>query len=178
MAATRRLSWARTPPKWNSNGPIVVEPPPTVADRGTSLTYPDSRIVLVGESLGAAVAVQVAFHVAARPPSRPAPLAPWLSLAATVARDYRCLQAQYFVKDRFDAAGPLVHYKGAIGILSAGNDEAVGAAQGRALATLSQSRGDSIYVEPPEAGHNSGTTLITDAQWTELLGTPPVPGGH
>ena len=133
-------------------------------------SYPNSPIVLVGESLGAGVAVQVAARMVT-PPLRLVLLTPFLSLAETAARVYRFLPVRHLVKDRFDSAGQLPGYRGTVAILVAGEDEVVGASQGRALAALSRLRGDTVYVELP-AGHNSWPALISDAQWTELLGSP------
>jgi hypothetical protein len=96
-----------------------------------------------------------------------------LSLAETAAHVYRFRPAQGLLRDRYDSARGLPRYAGTVAILVAGRDEVVGAAQGRALAELSQSRGETIYVELPDAGHNSWSALIADAQWTELLGVPP-----
>jgi alpha-beta hydrolase superfamily lysophospholipase len=145
-----------------------------------STDYRDSPIVLVGESLGTGVVAEVAAHQAARPPSRLVLLTPFLSLAETAARAFWYLPARYLVRDRFDSARHVSRYAGPVAILVAGKDEVVGAAQGRALAQLAQTRGEMVYVELPEAGHNSWSALIQDAQWTELLGMTPVksaPGG-
>jgi alpha-beta hydrolase superfamily lysophospholipase len=140
------------------------------------VAYPNSPIMLVGESLGAGVAVRIAAQMPMHPPSRVVLLMPFLSLAETAARVYPLLPVRYLVRDRFDSARRLPCYKGPVAILVAGRDEVVGAAQGRALAKLSRSRGETVYVELPEAGHNSWAALITDEQWSELLGIPPVCG--
>jgi uncharacterized protein len=140
----------------------------------TGIVYPNSPIMLVGESLGAAVAVQVATRTVALAPSRLVLLTPFLSLAETAARVYPFLPARYLLKDRFDSAVQLARYKGTVAILIAGEDEVVGPAQGRALAELSQSRGETVCVELPDAGHNSWNALISDTQWSELLGMSPV----
>jgi uncharacterized protein len=136
--------------------------------------YPTVPIVLVGESLGSGVAAQLAALESSPPPARLVLLVPFLSLAETAARVYPFLPARYLVKDQFDSAGALLRYPGPVAILAAEKDEVVGADQGRALARVARSRGQTVYVELAEAGHNSWTALITDAQWTALLGAPPV----
>ena len=140
-----------------------------------SRRYPDVPIWLVGESLGAGVSVQVAARQSARPPSRLVLLTPFMSLSETAARAYRFLPVRYLVKDRFDSAGQLQHFAGPVAILIAEQDEVVGAAQGRALAQVSRARGPTVSVEIAGAGHNSWSVLITDAQWTQLLGSPTAP---
>lgn len=145
-----------------------------------SADYLDLPILLVGESLGTGVVVEVAAHQATRPPSRLVLLTPFLSLAETAANAFWYLPARYLLRDRFDSAHHLARYRGPVAILVAGNDEVVGAAQGRALAQLARSRGETFYLELPEAGHNSWSAIILDAQWTELLGMPlekSTPGG-
>jgi uncharacterized protein len=138
--------------------------------------YPTGPVLLVGESLGSGVVVQVAVRAASRPPDRLILLTPFLSLAETAARAYPFLPGRYLVKDRFDSVGQLPRYRGPVSILVAANDEVVGADQGRSLAELARSRGETAYVELEEAGHNSWTALMTDALWTELLGFAAVSG--
>ncbi len=131
-------------------------------------------VLLVGESLGSGVAAQVAARPGSPPPERLVLLTPFLSLAETAARAYPLLPARLLVKDRFDSAGALSRYPGPVAILVAGKDEVVGADQGRALAEIARSRGETVYLELAEAGHNSWTALMSDAQWTALLGAPPL----
>jgi alpha-beta hydrolase superfamily lysophospholipase len=130
--------------------------------------YPRSPIVLVGESLGAAVAVQVAAR-ARTPPARLVLLTPFLSLAETAARAYPFLPVRHLLRDRFDSASQLARYPGPVAILVAGSDDVVGAAQGRSLASLARSRGETEFVEIPEAGHNNWPALMTATRWTALL---------
>jgi uncharacterized protein len=139
-----------------------------------SQQYVDLPVIVIGESLGSGVAVQVAAQPAGRPPSRLVLLTPFLSLAETAARAYWFLPARYLVLDRFDSAGQLPRYAGPVAILVAGQDEVVGAAQGRALAQLARSRGETHFLELAGASHNSWSEVIAEAQWTELLGMPPV----
>jgi len=155
----------------------------TLIDDGDALyerisqLYRDLPILLVGESLGGGVAVQVAANQSMRPPSRLVLLAPFLSLAETAARAYWFLPVRHLIKDRFDSAARLPRYSGPVAILVAEKDDVVGAAQGRALAQLSRLRGETVFIEIPEAGHNSWPALIKDEQWTELLGVSPIAGG-
>lgn len=132
-------------------------------------------VILVGESLGSGVAAQVAVRPGAPPPARLVLLTPFLSLAETAARAYPILPARHLVRDRFDSAGALPRYPGPVAILVAEKDAVVGADQGRALAEIARSRGETVYLEVAEAGHNSWTALMSDSQWTALLGAAPVP---
>lgn len=140
-------------------------------------SFPGAPILIVGESLGTGVAVQVATSQKGQRPSRLVLLTPFLSLAETAARVYPFLPARYLLRDRFDSAAALAQYSGPVAILIAGNDEVVGAEQGRRLAQLSRSRGETVVVELPGAGHNSWSVLLTDGEWTELLGLPPLARG-
>jgi alpha-beta hydrolase superfamily lysophospholipase len=134
--------------------------------------YGDKPLLLIGESLGGGVAVQVAARRTVRPPSRLVLLTPFLSVAETAARVYWFLPARYLVRDKFDSVGQLANYAGPIAILVAGKDQVVGASQGRELAQRARARGEVISMEIAEAGHSSWPALLTEAQWSELLGLP------
>ena len=136
--------------------------------------FPGTPILIVGESLGSGVAVQVAALRKDRGPSRLVLLTPFLSLADTAARVYPFLPARFLLRDRFDSAAALPRCTGPVAILVAGNDAVVGAEQGRRLAQVSRSRGETVVVDLPGAGHNSWSVLMTSEQWTELLGVPPL----
>ncbi len=135
-------------------------------------TYPGSPILIVGESLGSGVAVQVATGQTRPQAARLVLLTPFLSLAETAARAYPFLPARYLLRDRFDSAAALPRYAGPVAILVAGNDQVVGAGQGRALAEHARARGETVVVELADASHNSWSALLTDQQWSELLGVP------
>src|SRR5215472_16216501 len=116
--------------------------------------YGDQPILLVGESLGGGVAVQVAARRSSRPPSRLILLTPFLSVAETAARVYWFLPARYLVRDTFDSVGQLSNYGGPVAVLVAGKDQVVGASQGRELAQRARARGEVICTELAEAGHS------------------------
>ncbi|SRR5579871_401391 len=132
--------------------------------------FPDDRIILIGESLGSGVAVQVA---AREKPSRLVLLVPFLSLAKTAARAYPFLPAQLLLKDRFDSARALRQYQGPVALLVAGRDEVVGADQGRALAEVARGRGETTVVEIEQGHHNDWSEFATASTWTRLLGIDP-----
>jgi alpha-beta hydrolase superfamily lysophospholipase len=137
--------------------------------------YGHQPLVLVGESLGGGVAVQVAAR-SPRPPSRLILLTPFLSVTETAARVYWFLPAaRYLVRDRFDSVGQLSNYAGPIAILVAGRDQVVGASQGRELVERARARGEVICVELAEAGHSSWPALLSEDQWNQLLGLPALP---
>lgn len=134
--------------------------------------YQGQPILLVGESLGSGVAVQVAARHPAPAPSRLILLTPFLSVTETAARAYWFLPVRFLVRDTFDSAGQVANYSGPIAILVAGKDQVVGAPQGRALAERARTRGEVVSVEVGEAGHNSWFALMSEAQWNQLLGLP------
>ncbi len=136
--------------------------------------YRDAPLLVVGESLGSGVAVQVAALQsragAARRPERLVLLVPFLSLAETVSRMYWHLPVRPFVRDEFDSAGQLAGYAGPVAILAAGRDAVVGAEQARELAALSRARGETIYVEVGDAEHERESIHLSEADVTRLLG--------
>jgi len=140
-------------------------------------TFPGAPTLLVGESLGSGVAVQVAARQTHQRPSRLVLLTPFLSLGETAARVYPFLPARYLLRDRFDSAQALAQYSGPVAVLIAGNDEVVGAEQGRRLSQVSRLRGETIVVELPAAGHNNWSVLLADEQWSALLGASPLARG-
>ena len=135
--------------------------------------YPESPLLLVGESLGTGVALQVAgAPVHGRSPlKRLILLTPFLSLSETAGRHYPFIPAvRSLVKDSFDSARALTYYRGPVSILVAGADEVLGADQGRELARIARAHSDTTYLEIPATGHNGWSQTIVSTQWDELLG--------
>lgn len=136
--------------------------------------YPGVPVMLVGESLGTGPAALVAAQPGAGvpPPARVVLLTPYRSLAETAARTLWMLPVRHLVKDVYDVEAALPLYAGPVSVLVAGQDEVVGAAQGRALGkqTRPQGAGALAYVELPTSHHNDWRFEIKPEQWTSLLG--------
>jgi fermentation-respiration switch protein FrsA (DUF1100 family) len=134
------------------------------AGRGVA---PD-RIVLVGESLGAAVAVDVA---AERPAGAVVLEAPFASLRA-MARAYDPLVPPFLVRSRFDNAAKIGRGAAPKLFLRAERDEVVPAAQTRRLCELA--RPPTTYVVGPGATHSTiagpGDRTVLEA-WRRFLGS-------
>ena len=139
--------------------------------------FREGPILLVGESLGTGVAVQVAAdqsqNKSARAPSRLVLLTPFVSMAETASRLYWYLPVRPLVHDVFDSAMHILNYRGPVAILAAGQDEIVGAEQGRQLADLARSRGETVYLELEDAKHSRSSVHLTDDQVNSLLGFVP-----
>ena len=142
------------------------EPALVAAGReAASLLAREGPLVLLGESLGSGVAVQVAV---AQPGDLEGLLlvTPYASMADLGAAAYPWLPVRRLMRDRWDSEGCLGRYPGPVAILLAGRDEVVGAEQGRRLARAC--RGPVRIWEQPEAGHNS-LDLAPEAGWREAL---------
>lgn len=123
-------------------------------------------VVLMGESLGSGVAVQVA---AAEPGAVTGLLlvAPFARMTEVAALHYPYLPLGLLLRDRWDSLGAIRAYQGPVAVLVAGRDEVVGADQGRRLA-----RGCSGPVrvwEVPQVGHNELPMDPGRPPWSEML---------
>ncbi len=125
----------------------------------------DRRVWLVGESLGSGVAAQLA----AQDPGALAGLllvTPIARVSEVAARHYPFLPVRWLLRDRWENVTALRTYRGPVGILIAGQDEVVGADQGRRLAKAMAVR-PRVW-EQPMAGHNSLDFRPTYAPWPEI----------
>lgn len=139
--------------------------------------YPHEPIVLVGESLGAGVAAQVATSPGLSPPSsRLVLLTPFVSLPDTAARLYPFLPVRALLRDRFDTGAALPKFDGPVTILAAGRDEVLGPEPARRLASLPRPRGTTELVELEDAGHNDWWWHATPATWDRIAGAPRMDG--
>jgi alpha-beta hydrolase superfamily lysophospholipase len=135
-----------------------------------SARYPTDELLLVGESLGSGVAIQLATRAdLSRRPQALVLITPFMSLARTASLAFFRLPVGWLVRDRFDSASAISQFKGQCSILIAGRDEVVGALQGRELARLARARGATSVVELENMGHNTWFTAASAQVWETLL---------
>jgi pimeloyl-ACP methyl ester carboxylesterase len=125
-----------------------------------------SPMILLGESLGSGVAVQVA---AAEPGSIAGLLlpVPFARMTEVAAHHYPFLPMSLILRDRWDSLGAVRSYTGPVAILVAGGDEVVGASQGHRLAQACP--GPVQVWEVPGAAHNELSRLPGRPPWSEAL---------
>ena len=123
-------------------------------------------VVLMGESLGSGVAVQVA---ATKPGSVAGLLlaVPFARMTEVAAHHYPYLPMGLILRDRWDSLGAVRGYPGPVAVLVAGRDEVVGADQGRRLARGCP--GPVRIWEAPRAGHNELPLVPGRPPWSEAL---------
>ena len=125
-----------------------------------------SPVILLGESLGSGVAVQVA---AAEPGSVAGLLlpVPFARMTEVAAHHYPFLPMSLLLRDRWDSLGAVRGYTGPVAILVAGRDEVVGPGQGRRLAQACP--GPVQVWEVPRAAHNELPRGPGRPPWSEAL---------
>ena len=119
-----------------------------------------------GESLGAAVAAQVA--VAVEPPATGLVLiTPWDNLPDLAQALYWYLPARWLVRDRYDTRAALQTFQGPKGVLIAGRDQIVPPAHSQGLyEALPEPKRRWLF---PEAGHNDWPSYPAAAWWGEAV---------
>jgi pimeloyl-ACP methyl ester carboxylesterase len=123
-------------------------------------------VVLLGESLGSGVAVQVA----AVEPSSVAGLllaVPFARMDEVAARHYPWLPLKLLLRDRWNSLDAIRGYRGPVALLVAGRDEVVGAEQGHRLARGCP--GPVRVWEVPGATHNGLPRAPGRPPWSEAL---------
>lgn len=114
-----------------------------VAERGVD----PARLVLFGESLGAAVATRLAVE---RPAGGLVLRSPFTSLADVGAAHYPFLPVRALLRDRFPLRDTIASTTAPVIVVAGGADEIVPSAQSRAVAAAA----GAPYVEVPGAHHN------------------------
>jgi len=109
-------------------------------------------LFLLGESIGSgtacALAAEMPDHIAGL-----ALIVPIARLQEVAQENFRWLPVGLLLRDRFDNIASLASYRGRVAIVVAGQDEIVGAAQGRKL--HENYHGPKLLIVLEGAGHNS-----------------------
>ena len=129
--------------------------------------YP-GRLIILGESLGSAVAASVATDPDVQADA--VILAtPWDKLLSVATCHYPWLPVRLFLRDRYDSASYLRDYKGAVTLIMAEDDEIVPRRSTLALYDGLPLVNKKKLVTAPLVGHNEWFGQITDDQWREIL---------
>ena len=127
----------------------------------------DGPVMVMGESLGAALAAAVAGG--SNPPVAGVFLCtPWHDLTGVARVHYPWLPVGLLLRDRFDNAGALANYRGPVVVVTAGNDEIIPAAEGRRLYQALATPAKRLH-EIPSAHHNDWVERATPGAWREWL---------
>ncbi|MEO8347885.1 MAG: alpha/beta hydrolase [Acidobacteriota bacterium] len=139
-----------------------------IYDAARERGFPPERIVLHGESLGCAVAIEVAL---ARPSAGVALETPFLSVPALARKHYPFVPT-LLIRSRFDAASNIARVTAPKLFLVAERDEIAPPEQGRALFDLARPPKELLVI--PGARHNDtyavGGTPYLEA-WRRFLGS-------
>ena len=128
--------------------------------------FPREPIVVIGQSLGSAVAVQVAVDPPVRPTERLVLATPFFNLPDAASRAFWNLPLQPIVSDRYDSGSALTRYFGSLVVVVAAQDRFVGAESGRRLAKVARPRGTTTLIELAEADHNDWLSSMSNSNWT------------
>lgn len=125
----------------------------------------EGPVVLLGESLGSGVAVQIA---ATFPEAVHGLLlvTPYARMTDVGANHYPWLPVAWLLRDRWDSMAGVRTFTGPVAVLIAGRDEVVGADQGRHLAAACP---HAKVWELPKAGHNGIDLRPGQWPWNDIL---------
>lgn len=150
-----------------------------VADAQATLALARERygapLVVVGESLGAAVAAGAAAGQRGRVDGLLL-ITPWDRLVHVAAHHYPWLPVRWLLRDRYDSAAYLAGFDRPVVVVVAERDGIVPARYGRALHDAL--RGPRRLLVLPDSGHNDWPGHVDAAWWRAALaaaqgGTPP-----
>lgn len=127
----------------------------------------DGPLVVVGESLGAAVAAAVAGDPVLRV-NGALLFTPWHDLAGVARVHYGWLPVGLLLRDRFDNAAALRGFRGPVMVVTAGSDEIIPAAEGRHLFQALDTPRKQL-VEIPGARHNDWLDRVAADDWRRWL---------
>lgn len=123
------------------------------------------KMILMGESLGAALAAQIA---AANPEKFRgiALFTPWNSLASLVNEKFSHLPLSMLLRERLDSGAALASYHGKVVIVGAEKDTIIPVMHARSLAGMGAGR---HYIELKGVGHNDWFDALDHSDWAHLL---------
>jgi alpha-beta hydrolase superfamily lysophospholipase len=124
-------------------------------------------LIIIGESLGAAMAAAVAGDPIV-PVEGVLLFTPWYDLAGVARIHYPWLPVGLLLRDRFDNAANLRNYRGPVMVVTAGSDEIIPAAEGRHLYLALGTSIKRLY-EIPGAYHNDWVDRVATNDWREWL---------
>lgn len=128
------------------------------------------RLVHLGESLGAGVALELAAG-SQPPPHAVLLLSPFTSLADVSALHYPLLPARLLLRDRYDNASKVARLRAPLLVIHGSADDIVPVEQGRELVRLATGA-PARLVEVPRRGHNDLWTVERAADvagWLDAL---------
>ena len=124
---------------------------------------PDARIVVIGRSLGSAVASYVASK---RPVAKLVLVTPFDSMSNVAQSHYPWLPVRWLLQDRYDQARYLTAYRGPLLIVRAGRDDVVPPASTNQL--IASLKLQPQVLDLPHADHSS---VATDRTYARTLAT-------
>jgi uncharacterized protein len=122
---------------------------------------PNAQIVVIGRSLGSAVASYVASK---RPVAKLVLVTPFDSMANVAQSHYPWLPVRWLLQDRYDQAAYLTQYDGPLLIVRAGRDDVVPAASTDQL--VASLKHKPVLLDLPNADHSS---VATDRAYARAL---------
>lgn len=123
-------------------------------------------LLVIGESLGAAVAAAASARMAATTTGLLL-ITPWDKLENVASHHYPWLPVRWLLRDRYDTVGNLRHATLPLVIVIAEHDEVVPARLGRALHATVGAANPLVVV--PNAGHNDWLARVDDRWWQATL---------
>lgn len=136
--------------------------------RHVCASYPGQSVTVIGESLGAAIAVQVAAE-APQPPACLVLITPFFSQAQALQQSFPFLPAKLLVKDKFKSFEHLRRYLGPVTVVVGDQDTRVRPSASVALFDVARSRGPATLLRLPRAGHSTWRQHLTSRDWDRLL---------
>jgi pimeloyl-ACP methyl ester carboxylesterase len=136
------------------------------ADDALAAIPADVPVIIVGESLGSAVAAATAGSH----PDRVAGLlllTPFDSLTNVAAHHYPVLPVRWLLRDRYPSAQWLDGYRGPVAIIAAGRDTVVPPRFGRQL--HDGYRGPKLLITAENADHNDLLYLLPESAWAQAF---------